>query len=124
MSRKRYFGQIFQLQCHKNLPLVKRSDIYERVQLVEYYKKILVTYLGHSRNEGEGARTESQGVYVVYNAMLKGTCSDNSILKSNLIYDRILGVRRICLFVKNDEPSFQSAFRSDRVNPGSVENTR
>ena len=35
------FGHNFQ----KNLPLVERSDLYERVQLVEFYQKILVTYL-------------------------------------------------------------------------------
>ena len=32
----------------KNLPLVERSHVYERVQLVECYQKILVTYLDHS----------------------------------------------------------------------------
>ena len=48
------FGQNFQLQraMKKNLPLVERSHKYERVQLVEYYQKILVTYLDHSGNKG------------------------------------------------------------------------
>ena len=49
-----FFGRNFQLQraIKKNLPLVERSHTYERVQLVEYYQKILVTYLDHSGNKG------------------------------------------------------------------------
>ena len=47
------FGQNFQLQSAiKNLPLVERSGLYELVQVVDYYQKILVTYLDHSRNGG------------------------------------------------------------------------
>ena len=53
-SKVKIFGRNFQLQraIKTNLPLVERSHTYECVQLVEYYQKILVTYLDHSGNKG------------------------------------------------------------------------
>ena len=49
-----FFGQNFQLQSAfiPNFPLVERSHLYERVQLVEYCQNILVKHLDHSRNTG------------------------------------------------------------------------
>ena len=63
-----FFGQNFQLQRaikKKNLPLVERSHTYERVQLVEYYQKTLVTYLDHSGNQAGAPWTDFQGVYII-----------------------------------------------------------
>ena len=54
----------------KNLPLVERSDLYKLVQLVEYYQKILVTYLDHSGNGGGGPLDGvSGGIYMCINSM-------------------------------------------------------
>ena len=45
--------------------LVERSHLYARVQLVEYYQKILGTDLDHSGNEGEGLDGVSRVVNLI-----------------------------------------------------------
>ena len=56
-------------KCHKiDLLLVERSDLYERVQLDEYYQKILATYLDHSGNGGGRGRSfRGYTAYIVLN---------------------------------------------------------
>ena len=41
------------IRTKKNLPFVERSDLFERVQLVKFYHKLLATYLDHSGNGGK-----------------------------------------------------------------------
>ena len=52
-----FLVEISNFKVPKNLRLVERSDLNERVQLVENYQIIPVTYLGHSRNEGAPERS-------------------------------------------------------------------
>ena len=60
-----FIGQNFQVQSAliPNSPLVERSHIYERVQLVEYYQIILVRHLDHSGNTGGAMDKVSGDVY-------------------------------------------------------------
>ena len=64
------------------MPLVERSHIYERVQLVEYYQKIMVTYLDHS-GIGGGCPLDgvSGGVATILTLHIEEIDNINSVYK-------------------------------------------